>query len=74
MIDQQLLHDPTKPTRNRKPMRADKTLFIAPWELRVDEMRVYYDIEEKPRPLVKITAIGVKLRNRVLLGGKEIEP
>ena len=73
-IERQLLHEPTTPTRNRKPMRPDKTPFIAPWELRVDEMRVYYDVEEKPRPLVKVMSIGVKVRNRVLIGGREIEP
>jgi hypothetical protein len=55
-------------------MRPDKTPFIAPWELRVDDLRVYYDVEERPRPLVKILSIGVKVRNRVLIGGREIEP
>ena len=73
-IEEQLLHEPTKVTRNRKPMRPDKTPFIAPWELRVDDLRVYYDVEEKPRPLVKILSIGVKVRDRVLIGGKEIAP
>jgi mRNA-degrading endonuclease RelE of RelBE toxin-antitoxin system len=73
-IEEQLLYEPTKTTRNRKPMRPDKTPFIAPWELRVDDLRVYYDVEEKPRPLVKIMSIGVKVRNRVRIGGREIEP
>ena len=73
-IERQLPYEPTTRTRNRKPMRPDKTPFIAPWELRVDEMRVYYDVEEKPRPLVTVMSIGVKVRNRVLIGGREIEP
>ena len=73
-IEEQLPYEPTKTTRNRKPMRPDKTPFIAPWELRVDDLRVYYDVEEKPRPLVKVMSIGVKVRNRVRIGGREIEP
>ena len=73
-VDRQLLHEPTKETRNRKPMRPDKTPFIAPWELRVDEMRVYYDVEEEPKAVVIITAVGIKERNRVRIAGREIEP
>jgi mRNA-degrading endonuclease RelE of RelBE toxin-antitoxin system len=73
-IDRHLVHEPTKETRNRKPMRPDKTPFIAPWELRVDEMRVYYDVEEEPKAVVVITAVGIKERNRILIAGREIEP
>jgi len=73
-VDRQLLHEPTKETRNRKPMRADKTPYIAPWELRIDEMRVYYDVEEEPKAVVIITAVGIKERNRILIAGREIEP
>jgi mRNA-degrading endonuclease RelE of RelBE toxin-antitoxin system len=73
-VERRLLHEPTKETRNRKPMRPDKTPFIAPWELRVGEMRVYYDVEEEPKAVVIVTAVGIKVRNRVLIGGREIEP
>lgn len=73
-IEEQLLHEPRKITRNRKPMSPDKTPYIAPWELRVDDLRVYYDVEEEPCPLVKILAIGVKARNRVLIGGRGFKP
>ncbi len=74
VVDRQLLHEPTKETRNRKPMRPDKTPYIAPWELRIDEMRVYYDVEEEPKAVVIITAVGIKERNRILIAGREIEP
>lgn len=57
-------------TRNRKPMRPNP---IALWELRIRELRVYYDIVEQPEPLVTILAVGVKNRNRVRIGGKEFE-
>jgi mRNA-degrading endonuclease RelE of RelBE toxin-antitoxin system len=73
-VDRQLVHEPTNETRNRKPMRPDKTPFIAPWELRVDEMRVYYDVEEEPKAVVVIAAVGIKVRNRIVIAGREIEP
>ena len=72
-IDAQLTYAPTVSTRNRKPMQADKKPFIAPWELRLDDMRVYYDVEEEPEPLVVISAVAVKSHERLLFGGKEIE-
>jgi hypothetical protein len=46
---------------------------IAPWELRIGNLRVYYDIEEKPENMVTILAIGIKDRNRVRIGGEEVE-
>lgn len=69
-VDEQLAHQPTLETRNRKPMRPNP---LAPWELRIGELRVYYDVEETPKPVVLIRAIGVKDRNRVLIGNEEIE-
>ena len=72
-IDAQLLHEPTNETRNRKPMQADKKPFVAPWELRVDDMRVYYDVQEKPEPVVVISAIAIKTHNRLIIGCREIE-
>jgi mRNA-degrading endonuclease RelE of RelBE toxin-antitoxin system len=69
-VDQQLQHQPTVETRNRKPMRPNP---LAPWELRVGKLRVYYDIEEEPEQVVIILAVGVKDRNRVIIGGEEIE-
>ena len=69
-VDQQLAHQPAVETRNRKLMRPNP---LAPWELRIGELRVYYDVEETPVPLVLIRAIGIKERNRVLIGGKEFE-
>ena len=69
-VDEQLRHEPGNETRNRKPMRPNPT---APWELRIGELRVYYEIADEPHNVVTIVAIGVKDRNRVLIGGKEIE-
>lgn len=69
-VDEQLIHQPAVETRNRKPTRPNP---LAPWELRIGELRVYYDIEDAPNPVVYIRAIGIKQRNRVLIGGEEIE-
>lgn len=46
---------------------------LAPWELRIGDLRVYYEIEEDPEQVVTIVAVGVKDGNRVLIGGREIK-
>lgn len=73
-VERQLQHEPTKETRNRKPMDPEKKPFIAPWELRVGELRVFYDVEEEPKAVVVITAVGIKERDRILIAGRVIEP
>lgn len=70
MVEEQLIYQPTVETRNRKPMRPNP---IAPWELRIGNLRVYYDVEEDPEPEVYIRAVGVKERNRVRIGKEVIE-
>ncbi len=69
-VDMQLQHQPTVETRNRKKMRPNP---VAPWELRVGNLRVYYDVEEEPEPTVKILAVGIKERNQVRIGGKVVK-
>ena len=69
-INRQLSVQPSVETRNRKPMRPNP---IAPWELRIGNLRVYYDIEEQPKRRVTVLAVGKKLRNRVVIGGEEVE-
>jgi hypothetical protein len=41
---------------------------IAPWELRIGSLRVYYEVEEQPEAKVLVLAVGVKERNRVRIG------
>jgi hypothetical protein len=41
---------------------------VAPWELRIGGIRVYYDIEEDPAPKVLIRAVGLKRRSRLRIG------
>ena len=69
-VDRQLANQPLVETRNRKPMRPNP---IPPWELRIDNLRVYYDVAEMPEPTVFIRAVGIKYRNRVVIGGEEIK-
>ena len=69
-VEKQLENQPSIETRNRKPMRPNP---LAPWELRIGDLRVYYDFAEKLRPAVFIRAIGVKLRNRIKIGKEEIK-
>jgi mRNA-degrading endonuclease RelE of RelBE toxin-antitoxin system len=40
-IEVQLTHQPDVETRNRKRLRPDP---LAPWELRIGEIRVFYDV------------------------------
>jgi hypothetical protein len=37
-------------------------------------MRVYYDVEEEPKAVVVIAAVGIKVRNRIVIAGRGIEP
>lgn len=38
-----------------------------------DALRVYFEVEDEPERVVKIRAVGLKDRNRVLISGEEIE-
>jgi len=66
-IDRQLLYEPDRQTRNRKPLGPNE---LATWELRVGKFRVFYDIETA-ETMVAIIALGLKGRNRLLIGDKE---
>lgn len=69
-IREQLRHEPSRPTRNRKPLRPNP---LAPWVLRVGHLRVYYEAVDSAGPCVTIRAVGIKVRERVLIAGVEID-
>jgi mRNA-degrading endonuclease RelE of RelBE toxin-antitoxin system len=69
-VPQQLSHQPMAITANRKRMRPNP---LAPWELRVAHLRVYYDVEVEPERVVTVRAVGIKEGSRVRIGGKVIE-
>jgi mRNA-degrading endonuclease RelE of RelBE toxin-antitoxin system len=68
-IKVQLRHEPTRETRNRKPLRPNP---LAPWELRIGFLRVFYEVDALGSDLVNILAIGVKKGNQLFVSGKEI--
>ena len=69
-VDEQLAHEPTAETRNRKPLRPNP---IAPWELRIGDLRVYYDVEAAPEPIVHVRAVGIKEHNELRIGGEIVK-
>jgi mRNA-degrading endonuclease RelE of RelBE toxin-antitoxin system len=68
-IADQLTHQPDQPTAHRKPLEDNP---IAPWELRVGDFRVFYDVNRDGQ-VVAVVAVGQKAHNRLRIGGEEIE-
>ncbi|HEX9736113.1 MAG TPA: type II toxin-antitoxin system RelE/ParE family toxin [Thermoanaerobaculia bacterium] len=61
-IEKQLVHEPNRETRNKKPIPGLQTPWERQepvWELRVGEYRVFYDVDES-EPTVMIRAIRHK--------------
>ena len=69
-IKVQLRHEPTKETRNRKLLRPNP---LAPWELRVGSIRIFYEVDRLETDLVTVLAIGFKKGNRLIVSGQEIK-
>lgn len=61
--------DPAAATRDR--FRLRRASAYADYELRVDDMRVFYRLGSDQG--VTITVIGLKRGNRLLVGGKEFD-
>jgi mRNA-degrading endonuclease RelE of RelBE toxin-antitoxin system len=73
-IGEQLRFEPGVETTNRKPLRQPAP-FTAAWEIRFgpdNRFRVLYDIDEETHT-VQILAIGEKQRERLFIGGKEVQ-
>lgn len=69
-IQKQLSHQPFEETRKRKRMRPNP---LAPWELRLGALRVYYDVDESGAKKVFVRAVGVKVRDQVTVAGEVIK-
>jgi mRNA-degrading endonuclease RelE of RelBE toxin-antitoxin system len=67
-VKEQLTHAPNEETQNRKLLRDNP---LADWELRVGQYRLFYDVDTDARR-VRILAVGVKVRNKLTIGGKEV--
>lgn len=73
-INEQLTHTPTAETRNRKPLDQPAPCG-ASWELRCgpdNRFRIFYEVNATAQE-VQVLAIGVKDRNRLLIGGEECQ-
>ncbi len=68
-VEAQLSNEPDHPTRHRKKLSDN---VLAPWELRVGDFRVFYDVRPEDE-LVIVVAIGHKTHDRLLVDGEEIE-
>lgn len=66
----QLAHEPLVETRNRKPLRPNP---LAPWELRVGPLRVFYEVASGKPARVRVLAVGKKQRSILRIAGKEIK-
>jgi hypothetical protein len=73
-LQEQLRFEPGTETTNRKPLQQP-ALFDAQWELRFgrdNRFRAFFEIDHESRK-VYILALGVKERNRLLIGGEEVK-
>ena len=71
-IDEQLCYTPEVPTRNRKSLEQPAP-FDATWELRCglqNRFRVFYDVVSDANT-ARVLAIGIKERDRLIIGGEE---
>jgi len=46
---------------------------VAPWELRVGDLRIFYEVSAETPPTVDILAVGRKDGNILRIAGEEIE-
>ena len=73
-IEQQLIFEPDIETRNRKQL-VRATTFGARWELRFgknNELHLFYSIYPE-KAEIHILAIGIKIRERLYIGEKEVK-
>ena len=73
-IERELRYDPEVETKNRKPLMRPSSLGSA-WELRIgpeNRFRVFFKTNRELWT-VNILAIGVKIKERLYIGGKEFE-
>ena len=64
-----LAHQPDLPTQHRKKLQDNP---LAPWELRVGDFRVFYDVSPESGTVI-VVAVGRKEHNRLWIGGEEID-
>jgi len=63
-----LTHDANMESNRRKCLRPNQ---VAPWELRIGEYRVFYDLEADN--VVKVVAVGRKKHNELYIRGRKVD-
>lgn len=69
-IARYLRDDPVAESTKRRPMEPNP--LDAVWELRLGDLRVYYDVD-RGTSTVTVLRVGVKRRERVLIQGRPID-
>lgn len=73
-IEEQLTYQSEVETQNRKPLERP-SVFGTAWELRFgpnNRLRVFYRVDAGAQQ-VRILAIGLKTRERLMIGGEEFD-
>jgi len=60
-----------EPLRNAK-QETTASQSLAPWELRVGSLRVFYEVDGGEPDLINVLAIGIKKGSRLIIAGREI--
>ena len=68
-ISKELSYQPNFEIKHRSSV---STYPSAPWELRIDDFHIFYDVEESPKQTVYIRAIGVTEGDHVSIGGEKV--
>jgi mRNA-degrading endonuclease RelE of RelBE toxin-antitoxin system len=68
-INKYLLIEPTVEINDRKQLRPNNT---SQWELRVEELRIMYDVDEENK-IIEIKTVGWKVHNQLFVRGKEYD-
>ena len=74
-VDEQLIHEPDIPTRNRKPLLRE-TAIGATWEARCgpgNRFRIFHEVHQDQR-LVVVLAIARKAGTQLFVGREKFEP
>ncbi len=69
-IKKHLSFEPLNETKNRKHLRPNT---LAPLELRLEELRVFYEVNPEEPSIVNILAVDYKKGNILFIGGKVVE-
>ena len=75
-IEEQLSYEPFNETTNRKPLLRQSPFGDDVWEIRFgpqNRLRVFYCPDPDVPHRVLVEAIGIKDRNRLMIGGQKVK-